>query len=142
MSSPRIDHSAISVADVSRSIAFYEALGLRVGPRTLNQGIEQQQLDAIPDAQVDVVGILPSAVEKPHVELLGYRGRYDRAGEPTDLDAGAATRLVLMLDDEEALHTIVAHHADRIVRRARSTLLRDPDGHLLDLVVESRLPHR
>ena len=142
VTAPRIDHSAISVADVARSIAFYEDLGLRVGPRTLNQGIEQQRLDAIPDAQVDVVGMLPSAVEKPHVELLGYRGRHDRPAASADVDAIAATRLVLMLDGEEALHTLVAHHADRLARHGGSTLLRDPDGHLLELVVESRLPHR
>ena len=73
------------------------------------------------------------------VELLGYRGRYDRPARPAPVDAVAATRLVLLLDGEEALHTIVAHHADRIVRHEGSTLLRDPDGHLLELVVESRL---
>lgn len=136
---PRIDHSAISVADVARSIAFFEGLGLRVGPRTLNRGIEQQRLDGIPDATVDVVAMLPSAVGKPHVELLGYRGRYDRPAQTAPIDAIAATRLVLTLDGEEALHTIVAQHADRIVRHDGSTLLHDPDGHLLELVVESRL---
>ena len=141
VSSACIDHSAISVADVPRSIAFYEGLGLRVGPRTLNQGVEQQRLDAIPDATVDVVGMLPSAGEKPHVELLGYRGRHDRPAMPAAIDAIAATRLVLVLDGEEALHTIVAHHADRVARHDGSTLLRDPDEHLLDLVVESRLSH-
>lgn len=137
----RIDHSAISVADVARSIAFYGDLGLQVGPRTRNRGPAQQRLDAIADAEVDVVGLLPPAVAKPHVELLGYRGRHDRSGDVAGVEAVAATRLVLAVDGEAGMRTIVARHADRIVRADASTLLRDPDGHLLELVVESRFPH-
>ena len=42
-----IDHSAIAVSDSARSIAFYEALGLRVAARALNSGHEQARLDGV-----------------------------------------------------------------------------------------------
>ena len=48
-----IDHSAISVADVDASAAFYASLGLEPGERTLNQGLEQQCLDNLRDARGD-----------------------------------------------------------------------------------------
>lgn len=136
-SQPRIDHSAISVADVARSIAFYGELGFRLGPRTLNRGIEQRRLDDVMNAEVDVVALLPAGVEKPHVELLGYRGAYDRPASPMPVDAIAATRLVLAFTSDDARDVVVARQADRIVRVGPTTLLRDPDGHLLELVVES-----
>jgi catechol 2,3-dioxygenase-like lactoylglutathione lyase family enzyme len=67
-----IDHSGISVSNSERSIAFYEALGLRVAARSLNTGSEQERLDAVSGAQVEVTALeLPQTT--PHVELLCYR---------------------------------------------------------------------
>ena len=109
----RIDHTAISVADVERSIAFYARLGFRVSGRSLNSGPAQERLDAIPNAGVDVVSLCVRDT-KPHLELLGYRGRYDRhhpVARATDI---AATRTVLTA----AVGTGIAP---------------DPDGHLLDV---------
>jgi catechol 2,3-dioxygenase-like lactoylglutathione lyase family enzyme len=67
-----IDHSAISVADSAASIAFYEGLGLRVAARSLNTGPEQERLDAVKHARVEVSALEPKQVT-PHVELLCYR---------------------------------------------------------------------
>lgn len=133
----RIDHSAISVADVDRSIAFCEGLGMKVGGRSLNVGPEQQRLDGIVDACVDVVGVAPTGAATPHVELLCYRGAHDRSMPMPAIDDIAATRLVFTVADVDALAGIAGLHADRIVERsADSLLLRDPDGHLLAFVVE------
>jgi len=42
------DHTAISVMDVARSIAFYTGLlGFKIGGRSLNTGIEQDRLDGL-----------------------------------------------------------------------------------------------
>lgn len=115
-----IDHSAICVADSARSIAFYEALGLRVSSRTINQGHEQQQLDGLAQAQVQVVGLSPPHTP-PHLELLCYEAAARQAGQavpaavqPKDV---AATRLMFesTVQGVEPLHLL------------------DPDGHRLIL---------
>jgi catechol 2,3-dioxygenase-like lactoylglutathione lyase family enzyme len=133
----RIDHSAISVADVARSIAFYADLGLRVSGRSLNVGPEQQRLDAITDVEVDVVGLAVPAGTKPHLELLGYRGTYDRSGLSADPDDVVATRLVFTVADSPTLARIVERHANRRVGPSSPSraCLRDPDGHLVELEI-------
>lgn len=107
-----IDHSAIAVADVAASRAFYELHGLTLGTRSLNRGSAQAALDGLDDPVVDVVPLDPAATP-PHVELLGYRApamRTDRRWHPADV---AATRIVW--------------------RGAQPALLADPDGHLHQL---------
>ncbi len=115
-----IDHSAISVADPERSIAFYATqLGLSVQARQVNRGPTQDALDGLDDAVVDVVALAP-AIPSPHVELLGYRQPRGRTGavQPRDV---AASRLVF------------APAAPRAAEGGLC-LLHDPDGHavLLD----------
>ena len=66
-----IDHSAISVSDVGRSVAFYAAeLGLHESARQVNTGPAQDALDGLAGVTVDVVALAPE-VAAPHVELLG-----------------------------------------------------------------------
>jgi catechol 2,3-dioxygenase-like lactoylglutathione lyase family enzyme len=109
-SAPGIDHSAISVADIELSEAFYESLGLRVGRATLNHGPEQARLDDLDGVQVAVVPMLPH-IETPHLELLGYRVPHrDARPSPWKANDIAATRIVW--------------------EGTRAALLRDPDGHL------------
>ena len=111
------DHSAITVSNIAASIGFYtEELGMRLGPRTLNQDAAQEALDDVAGAVVDVVALMP-ATDTPHVELLGYRPSAPRP--PTDVEASdqAATRLVL---------------ATRGLASPR--LARVPDGHWLHLI--------
>ncbi len=67
------DHSAISVADAARSIAFYEALGMKVTARQVNQGPAQEALDGLDFVQVEVVALQPAQLATPHLELLCYR---------------------------------------------------------------------
>jgi catechol 2,3-dioxygenase-like lactoylglutathione lyase family enzyme len=115
-----IDHSAISVADSAASIAFYEALGLRVAGRSLNTGPEQERLDGVNQARVEVTALAPGQVT-PHVELLCYRGVTRGADTPTCNNDIAATRL-LFETDEPAAKGAAARHG-----------LIDPDGHHLVL---------
>jgi len=135
-----IDHSAISVADADRSIAFYtRVLGLRLGHRQTNAGIEQQALDGLSTDTVDVVALLPAREASPHVELLAYRsprGRIMPAGT-TPLDI-ASDRLVLQVDDmKEIVDALTRHGAALAFDGLPSSLLvRDPDGHFLMLVEE------
>jgi catechol 2,3-dioxygenase-like lactoylglutathione lyase family enzyme len=109
-----IDHSALSVADADRSIAFYaDRLGLTVAARDENTGPAQDALDDLDAVAVDVVALAP-ATAAPHVELLAYRRPRGRARpmRPTDI---AASRLVFAVD--------------ALPDQGRAALLHDPDGH-------------
>jgi catechol 2,3-dioxygenase-like lactoylglutathione lyase family enzyme len=88
-----IDHSAISVADSTVSIAFYERLGLRVAARSLNTGPEQERLDAVNHAQVEVTALEPEQ-STPHVELLCYRSVARAENTIVRSNDVAATRLM------------------------------------------------
>jgi catechol 2,3-dioxygenase-like lactoylglutathione lyase family enzyme len=124
---PRIDHSAVSVADSGASADFYGELGLRRGAVSHNRGPEQDRLDALPGAEVEVTALLPSE-GATHVELLAYRQRPASMLATVAPGDVAATRLVFAADQP----TIDAITARRDRERADpALLLRDPDGHLL-----------
>ena len=119
-----IDHSAIAVSDSARSIAFYEALGLRVAARSLNSGREQANLDGVGHPNVEVTALAPRQAT-PHVELLCYRSAAHHAKAALRDSDVAATRLIFEVDR----HTLEN-------RPSRQTLI-DPDGHRLVLVAPS-----
>lgn len=132
----RIDHSAISVADTEYSIAFYTSLGLEVGAHSLNAGPRQERLDHVRGATVAVTALAFSSGVKPHVELLGYRGAFDRNVPLPGLEDIAATRLVFAVRDVDAMNAIAERHSGRLFRQDRScVMLRDPDGHLIVIEV-------
>lgn len=115
-----IDHSAISVADTARSMAFYRDLGFSPTANTLNQGEEQSALDGIPHPEVEVTA-LTAHHPAPHLELLCYRSDASRGSGAAAANDVAATRLTIEID-------ILDGHAPP------QALLRDPDGHRLQLL--------
>jgi catechol 2,3-dioxygenase-like lactoylglutathione lyase family enzyme len=117
-----IDHSAIAVSDSARSIAFYQALGLRVAARSLNRGWEQARLDGLDHPEVEVTA-LAADTATPHLELLCYRSAVQHAGAAVADNDVAATRLIFD----------IAPHASDHNQPNRQTLI-DPDGHRLVLV--------
>ena len=118
-----IDHSAITVSDSARSVAFYEALGLRVASRSLNLGREQAHLDGLSDPHVEVTA-LDCRQATPHVELLCYRSAA-REGAVLRRNDVAATRLVF-----------AAVGSPPNAAAAGDQAAIDPDGHHL-VIVES-----
>lgn len=126
-----IDHAAISVADVKRSIAFYESLGFVVGARQTNRGWEQSQLDGLSvpsersnkqafgnEVVVDVVTLLPPTAGTLHLELLAYQRP---PAQIASLDQGDTERW-----------------RDRLIWEGSAAVatLTDPDGHLLQIAKE------
>ena len=137
-----IDHSAVAVADTGRSEAFYVGLlGLHVGSRSLNRGLEQERLDATFNAVVEVTGLEVGDREGPHVELLCYR--VPPTGRPIPRTAAtndiAATRLVFEAGDVRAIADEAVESRRELVSPGVVTFpdgtealaMRDPDGHLL-----------
>jgi len=138
------DHTAISVMDVDRSVAFYTGLlGFQVGGRSLNQGAGQDRLDGLTACEVDVVALQPAKVTTPHVELLHYRtpqGR-TRAAEIKANDVASA-RQVHKVDDLDALVgrlkaegvMFVSHGVVTLKDGGKAVAIRDPDGHMILLM--------
>ena len=111
-----IDHSAIGVANTAASIAFYQGLGLRVATRSLNTGSEQERLDAVNHAQVEVTALEPEQ-STPHLELLCYRSVTRGENDVIGNNDVAATRLML--------------EADGLSSDNAAPQVIDPDGHRL-----------
>ncbi len=138
------DHTAISVTDVDRSIAFYTGLlGFHVGARSLNRGTEQDRLDGLVGCEVDVVALEPAAVATPHVELLHYRAPPSRSLTSAVRAADvASTRQIHKVDDLDALAgqlgaTDTAFVSPGVVTfndGERAAAVRDPDGHMIVLM--------
>ena len=138
-----IDHSAISVGNIERSLAFYTAgLGFALTSRQVNSGVGQDRLDGVGGVVVDVLGLTPAGAHTPHLELLGYR---QPAPQPH-------SQFVAMAQDPSDRLAWYAQDVDAIVARlalmprlgagggpacvklsAGEWLLRDVDGHLMVL---------
>jgi catechol 2,3-dioxygenase-like lactoylglutathione lyase family enzyme len=139
---PRIDHSAISVANTARSVVFYQALGLTVLAGSVNRGPEQDHLDGRRGVDVAVTPLIPSAAATPHIELLCYRGDYAR-GPVAGLGDVAASRLILTTSSvqnvEELRAGLPVLLAAPLSSRPQTLMLRDPDGHLLGIELSAAL---
>jgi catechol 2,3-dioxygenase-like lactoylglutathione lyase family enzyme len=137
-----IDHTAIVVEDTERSLAFYrDVLGLAVAGASENHGAEQEHLNNVFGARLRITALRGSA--GPGIEFLEYLAPSD--GRPFPPDARAndllhwETRLAvgsldallprLRVADAPFLSpgpvALGAGHA--------ALLVRDPDGHALEL---------
>ena len=119
-----IDHSAIGIGNVSRSMEFYQGLGLRLAARSDNSGPGQQRLDGLsdPHLEVNVLALAPPA-RTPHLELLCYENRPLQPALDLESNDVAATRIVF-----------AASRSDKGAGEfVRGELLRDPDGHHLQV---------
>lgn len=142
-----IDHTALAVADATRSISFFRSsFGLTPAMQTENIGPEQSQLDAVAGARVTVASLNP-AEDIPHLELLGYetgRRRPNRTAASNDI---AATYVVLQTPDltqtAQALAAASARFISPGIRTmsdgTRAVMILDPDGHRL-IAEEAKRP--
>jgi catechol 2,3-dioxygenase-like lactoylglutathione lyase family enzyme len=120
-----IDHSAISVFDSGRSVAFYEALGFQIAATSSNDGPAQARLDALREPLVEVTALAPSNAP-PHIELLCYQPTPHEVGLSLQTNDVAATRVVLAARG-------LGGAASAAVAQVH---LLDPDGHHLLIVPE------
>jgi len=126
------DHSALSVVDTERSIAFYTGLlGFGMTARQVNHGPAQDRLDGMDGVHVDVVTLTPAGQGTPHVELLGYHGAKASTAAWSASDI-VADCLVLQVSDVAATAAVLfaAGHPP-FARGADGLLARDPSGHVL-----------
>jgi catechol 2,3-dioxygenase-like lactoylglutathione lyase family enzyme len=141
-----IDHTAIAVEDTERSLRFYrDRLGLRVAGISENHGTEQEHLGNVFGARVRITGLRAEA--GPGIEFLEYLSPSDgrslpSGSRPNDLiawrtrirvaDVDVADRVLqaefsLLSPGRIELDPSPSHYA-------RGVSLRDPDGHVVQLV--------
>jgi catechol 2,3-dioxygenase-like lactoylglutathione lyase family enzyme len=141
-----IDHTAIVVRDTRRSLAFYrDALGFDVVGASENHGPEQENLNNVPGARLRITSL--RAADGPGIEFLEYlaprTGRdFPRGARANDL-VHWQTRL-LIPDARAAAARLDAERVEFVSPGAISIgstgvgtfglQLRDPDGHVLQLV--------
>lgn len=126
-----IDHTAVAVADIGKSIAFWVGLlGFRETGRLLNQGPAQQSLDGLPGAILDII-VLKPAGGGPHVELLHYRKPIPRSALQFGPEDIPSTRLCISATPTLKGERLGSLELDSVVEEG--WVLADPDGHLVEL---------
>jgi catechol 2,3-dioxygenase-like lactoylglutathione lyase family enzyme len=151
-----IDHTAIVISDTEASLKFYrDVLGMKVVGESENYGTEQEHLNNIFGARLRITSL--HAAEGPGVEFLEYLAPRDGRPYPPEEQANDLihwqTRFVGARIDEAASAlqtsrsklistgvvelTAPDHDGKRQSDKAgfqRSIVVRDPDGHAVQLV--------
>ena len=142
-----IDHTAIVVEDTEASLAFYrDVLGLEVAGASENYGTEQEHLNNVFGARLRITALRAS--EGPGVEFLEYIAPRD--GRPMPIDVKPNDLLhwqtVMVTEDAEGLAKRLRGAKYRFIssgvidltgkdaENAKSFLVRDPDGHTVQLL--------
>ena len=142
-----IDHTAIAVSDTARSLDFYrDVLGMKVAGESENYGIEQEHLNHVFGSRVRISGLkAPSGFG---IEFLDYLTPRDGRPMPHDTRAndlwhwqtairvGRADAAADKLKSARVRFvspgvTTIPHRALGI---AKGFIVRDPDGHGLQLI--------
>jgi len=141
-----IDHTAIVVANTDASVRFYrDLLGLRIAGKSLNYGPEQERLNNVPGARLRITSLRAAA--GPGIEFLEYLKPRDGRPAPSDEHSNDLVhwQTVVASTEVEAVAArlaaagvrFVSHGVVQVEDRAlgfqRGLLVRDPDGHVLQV---------
>ena len=142
-----IDHTAIVVADTRASLAFYrDVLGFRVAGESMNFGTEQEHLNNVRGARLRITGLRASS--GPGIEFLEYLTPHDGRPYPADEHVNDLVhwQTTVLVSDVAAAASAVRRGRFRLVSPSpvelpdsalgfrRGILVRDPDGHVVQLV--------
>jgi len=142
-----IDHTAIVVSDTKASLAFYrDVLGFRVAGESMNFGTEQEHLNNVEGARLHITGLRAPA--GPGIEFLEYLNPRDGRPYPADERANDLVhwQTTVLVPDAAAAAAALRQGKFRVTTSApvelpdtalgfrRGVLVRDPDGHAVQLV--------
>jgi catechol 2,3-dioxygenase-like lactoylglutathione lyase family enzyme len=142
-----IDHTAIVVADTDASLKFYrDTLGLKVAGESENSGTEQEHLNNVFGARLRITALRTPA--GPGIEFLEYLAPRDGRPAPVDTRANDLWHWQIRLatrDGDAAARDLRAGKAafvspgviavpDGRLGFGKGVLVRDPDGHAVQLV--------
>ena len=142
-----IDHTAIVISDTDTSLRFYrDLLGMRVVGESENYGLEQERLNNVFGARLRITAL--RAARGPGIEFLEYLSPRD--GRPMPLVERAndlmhwQTKMVIgdVRQATDALRSAKVRFVssgavalpDGILGFHAGVLVRDPDGHVMQLV--------
>lgn len=149
-----IDHTAIVVADTRASLAFYrDVLGFRVAGESMNFGTEQEHLNNVKGARLHITGL--RAQSGPGIEFLEYLTPHDGRPYPADEHANDLVhwQTTVFVPDVAAAAAAVRRGKFRLVSPSpvelpdsalgfrRGILVRDPDGHAVQLAEQQGEVH-
>src|ERR1044071_5130208 len=133
-----IDHTAIVVSDIETSLAFYRGqLGFKVVGSAHNFGPEQEHLHQVFRATLRITALRTE--RGPGIEFLEYLAPPGGRDLPSGSRANDLTFWItqLVVDDLPGLTDLFRVNKTEIVskpnRNARASIVRDPDGHALQL---------
>jgi len=142
-----IDHTAIVVSDTDQSLRFYrDALGFTVAGESENFGAEQEHLNNVFGARLHITAVRAAA--GPGIEFLEYLASRDGRPSPNDERANDLIhwQTKLVTADAAVVARRLAERKYRFVSTGVTTLpdgslgfvrgflVRDPDGHVMELV--------
>ena len=142
-----IDHTAIVVSDTDTSLRFYrDALGMSIAGESENFGTEQEHLNNVFGARLRITAL--RAASGPGIEFLEYLAPRDGRPVPSDEKANDLThwQTKLVTTDASAMagrlrsgrfslvSSGVIQMPDSSLGYAKGFLVRDPDGHVMQLV--------
>ena len=133
-----IDHTAIVVSDTDKSLAFYrDQLGFKVAGGAQNYGTEQEHLNQVFGARLRITAL--KAEHGPGIEFLEYIAPPGGRDLPPDAKANDLVfwNTQLFVDDltrqTDALRADGTRFVSKAVRTSQAQIVRDPDGHALQL---------
>ena len=142
-----IDHTAIVVGDTDRSLRFYrDSLGMKVVGESENFGTEQEHLNNVFGARLRITTL--RAGGGPGIELLEYLAPRDGRAIPADFRANDVAHWetrVVSRDVEGAAQTVARRRFELVspgivdlagaeLGFGRAVAVRDPDGHVIEIV--------
>jgi catechol 2,3-dioxygenase-like lactoylglutathione lyase family enzyme len=142
-----IDHTAIVVRHTDASLRFYrDALGFRVAGESMNFGTEQEHLNNVPGARLQITGL--RAGPGPGIEFLEYLTPSNGRAYPGDEQANDLVHweTTIVVPDVDSAATLLRRDGfqllsprpvqlpDSTLGFTRGILARDPDGHVVQLV--------
>jgi len=136
-----IDHTAITVADTDKSVAFYrDVLGMSIRGTSENYGTEQEHLNNVFGAHLRITGL--RAAGGPGIELLEYVAPRDGKPYPADLHANDVAfwqTHIATSSIPEAWKTVstkaplISSAISEKQDHSKAFIVRDPDGHAIEL---------
>ena len=141
-----VDHTAIVVSDTEQSLKFYhDALGFKVAGESENFGTEQEHLNNVFGARLHITAV--RAASGPGIEFLEYLTPRDGRPAPNDERANDLIhwQTKLITSDSAGIARLLRERKYRFVSTGVTTLpdgnlgfvrgflVRDPDGHVMEL---------
>jgi catechol 2,3-dioxygenase-like lactoylglutathione lyase family enzyme len=149
-----IDHTAIVVGNTAASLAFYrDVLGFRVAGESMNFGPEQERLNNVQGARLRITGLRVSG--GPGIEFLEYLSPRNGRSFPADERANDLVHwhTTVLVPDAQAAAAVLRRGKFRLISPGavslpdtalgfeRGVRVRDPDGHVVQLVERQELSH-